>query len=312
MKTQNQFRSLALTVSAAILLGLTGSLYAENAKKVPEPPKTHADVPYDAHERTVLDFWQAEGEGPRPLVMVIHGGGWLGGDKSRFSGADYYLKNGISVAAISYRLAKTDPLPTPVHDAARALQFLRYKAADWNIDKNRIVLTGDSAGGCSSLWIACHDDLANPDSEDPVERESTRVLGAGCAGAQVSIEPAVIKSWVGPFGLHGMIYGAVGEPSLDALQGNFPKHEAVFKEFSPINHLSKDDPPVYLAYSGDLTLPASSYGHAIHHGVFGVKFKEKSEAVGHNQVHLAAGDSYKSTYSGPRDFVTKTLLGAKQ
>ena len=256
----------------------------------------------------MLDFWQAEGEGPRPLLVVIHGGGWLGGDKTRFSGANYYLDKGISVAAISYRLAKTDPLPTPVHDAARAVQFMRYKAKDWNIDKSRIVLSGDSAGGCSSLWIACHDDLAKPDSKDPVERESSRVMAAAVAGAQVSIEPKLIVSWVGPYAGHGMISGAVGEKSMEDVMQNYAKHDATFKEFSPLNHLSKDDPPIFLAYNGDLTIPATSPGHAIHHGLFGVKFKQKSELIGHNKVELLAGEKYKSKYFGPRDFIAKILL----
>ena len=299
---------LLMTVFA---LCMAGTLCANNANKAPDAPKTYENVAYDVHERTVLDFWQAEGEGPRPLVLVIHGGGWLGGDKSRFYGANHYLKHGISVAAISYRLAKTDPLPTPVHDAARALQFLRYKAGEWNIDKNRIILTGDSAGGCSSLWIACHDDLAQPDSEDPVARESTRVQGAAVAGAQVSIEPKLMESWVGPYAWHGMITGAVGEASKESLLAHYAKHEATLREFSPINHLSQDDPPIFMAYDGDLSLPAKSYGHAIHHGLFGVKFKEKSGEIGHNRAYLVAGDQYKSKYFGPRDFVIKMLTAEK-
>ncbi len=293
-----------------IFLCLTGIIYGKASDN--DAPKTYADMAYDKHERTVLDFWQAEGEGPRPLLIVIHGGGWLGGDKSRFSGTDHYLKNGISIAAISYRLAKTDPLPTPVHDAARAVQFLRYKAKEWNIDKSRIVLSGDSAGGCSVLWIACHDDIANPNSDDPVERESSRVFAAAGAGAQVSIEPKLMESWVGPFAHHGMISGAVGEPSMKDALDNYSKHEPIFKEFSPINHLTKDDPPIFLAYNGDLTVPAISYGHAIHHGLFGVKFKEKSEAIGHSRVYLSAGEKYKSKqYFGPRDFIVKILLENK-
>jgi hypothetical protein len=105
-----------------------------------------------------------------------------------------------------------------------------------------------------------------------------------------------------------MIVKAVGEESAEAMLQNYSKHEAIFKEFSAIHHLSKDDPPVFLAYSSDLTVPATSYGHAIHHGLFGVKFQEKSKAVGHDSVHLSIGDAYTSQYTSPFDFVTKTLL----
>ena len=275
------------------------------------PRMTYRDVAYDIHERTKLNFWQADGEGPRPLVVLVHGGGWLTRDKSEVTDVTRYLAKGISVAAINYRYSSIAPLPAPVHDAARAVQFLRYKAADWNIDKNRIVLTGDSAGGCSSVLIACMPDLAKPDSEDPVERESTRIQGAAGAGAQVSVDPKLLEAWVGSeYAHHGMIVKAVGEESEEEMLKNYAKHEAVFKAFSAINHLSKDDPPVYLAYSADLTVPAISYGHAIHHGIFGVKFQEKSKAVGHDNVHLAIGKAYTSQYASPPDFVTKILLGS--
>jgi hypothetical protein len=104
-------------------------------KEVPQvPPPTFADVSYGPHARNVLDFWKAEGVGPRPLLVYIHGGGWLTGDK-RKKGPDFqpYLDKGISFAAINYRLTPEYPLPAPIHDAARAIQFLRTKAKEWNI-----------------------------------------------------------------------------------------------------------------------------------------------------------------------------------
>ena len=73
--------------------------------------------------------------------------------------------------------------------ALRAVQFLRFKAADWNINPNRIVVTGGSAGGCSSLLVALHDDVADSTSNDPVKRFSSRVSGAVVAGAQTMVNP---------------------------------------------------------------------------------------------------------------------------
>ena len=244
------------------------------------------------------------------MQVYIHGGGWIQGDKGRFQAVEGNLKNGISVVAINYRLSGTDPLPAPVHDAARAIQFLRYKAKDWKIDKNKFVLTGGSAGGCTSLWLACHDDLADPDSDDPVERESTRVQGVAVAGAQSSIDPKQIEPWIGPMVYHAMIYQAVGEDSIEAALENYDQHEVLYKEFSAINHLSQDDPPMFLGYNSDLTVPAKSLGRGIHHGMFGVKFKEKSKAVGHNKVHLSIkGTDQSETYTNSNDFLTKVLLG---
>jgi arylformamidase len=286
------------------LLAFTALL---QAAEVPAP--TFADVPYDLHKRTKLDFWQAEGDGPHPLCVFIHGGGWTMGDKSRVYGVESYLKKGISVAAINYRFSTTDPLPTPVHDAVRALQFLRHKAKEWNIDKNRVVLTGSSAGGCTSLLIACMDDFANPSSDDAVKRESSRVQGVAAKAAQTSIDPKFIEPWIGPNVWHKMIHHAVGEPSIEAAKENYAKHEALYRKFSPDNHLSTDDPPIYLSYSEDITVPAKSISHGIHHGLFGIKFKEKATEVGHRNVHLAIGKESDSPYRNVNEFAESILLG---
>ena len=58
-------------------------------------------------------------------------------------------------------------MKAPLEDAARALQFVRSKAAQWNLDKQRIGASGGSAGACSALWLAFHDDMADPNSQDP-------------------------------------------------------------------------------------------------------------------------------------------------
>ena len=123
------------TAFAFLLLGLSVCSLVAADEPVVLPP-TSAEVSYGAHEMNVLDFWKAEGEGPRPLLIYIHGGGWVGGDKSKSGpGIKAFLDKGISVAAVNYRLSGEAPLPAPVHDAARAVQFLRSKAAEWNIDK---------------------------------------------------------------------------------------------------------------------------------------------------------------------------------
>ncbi len=162
---------------------------------MPEP--TLSEVHYGDHERHVLDFWKADSRPPTPPVFVIHGGGWNGGSKERLSSfvdTKALLNAGISVVAINYRLMRhsQDVVPSvkaPLYDAARALQFARSNANEWNIDKARIGAAGGSAGTCSSLWLGFHDDLADPLSEDPVARESPRLYCAGVIGAQTNLDP---------------------------------------------------------------------------------------------------------------------------
>jgi len=284
-----------------------GALAAEDAKQL---PPTHADVSYGPHKRNVLDFWKAEGDGPRPLLVYIHGGGWTGGDKKQSPAIlRPFLEKGISYAACNYRLTPQSPLPAPVHDAARAIQFIRTKAARWNIDKTRIALTGGSAGACTSMWILLHDDLADPTSEDPVRRESTRVTAAAVEAGQTSIDPKVIEGWLGPNVLkHRMINMAVGEQTIEGALENYKKYQKLYVEFSPYNHLDGDDPPLFMFYGNNMKLPSENASHGIHHPVYGVKMKEKANRVGHECHLLISGDSRSKRLASANEFLIKQLL----
>ena len=165
----------------------------------PPLPPTHGNVPYGDHPRQVLDFYKAETEEPAPLVVFIHGGGWVNGDKYGIGAAfvKAFLDEGISVAAVNYRFVTQaqeagikPPVKWPLEDAARAIQFLRSKAGEWNIDPERVGATGGSAGACSSLWLALHDDMAKPDSPDPIARQSTRLTCAAVNGARRRSTPS--------------------------------------------------------------------------------------------------------------------------
>jgi len=127
----------------------------KKVQKKPAIPPTHANVSYGKHERNVMDFWQAKSDKPTPVVICIHGGSLIGGDKSGYYGrVKTFLDAGISVATINYRLMKqaneekvVPPVKAPLEDAARAVQFVRSRASEWNIDKKRVGATGGSAGG---------------------------------------------------------------------------------------------------------------------------------------------------------------------
>ncbi len=298
---------------AVVIVLLSGQAYPVLAQRPKDPEPTHANVAYGPHRRNVLDLWIAPGRGPRPLLVYIHGGGWVVGDKR---GAKRmvrpFLQRGVSVAAINYRLTGEHPLPAPVHDAARAIQFLRWKAAAWNIDPKRIAVTGGSAGGCTSLWLALHDDLADPQAKDPVLRQSTRVVAAAVRGAQTAIDPPLVKSWVGPAILqHRMIWMAVGEPDMASAWKNYEKHRPLYREFSPYYHLTKDDPPLFLSYNRDASLPSRDAGHGIHHPVLGVKLKEKADALG-VECHLVVPKLARCKhYRSATEFLLDKLLGSE-
>lgn len=290
-----------------LLLACLGTMAAE----APIPPApTHSNVSYGPHVRNVLDFWSAAGKGPRPLLVYIHGGGWTTGDKRQKGPAfQPFLGQGISCAAINYRLAPENPLPAPVHDAARAIQFIRSQAAAWNIDPKRIALVGPSAGACTAMWLLLHDDLADPAATDPVRRESTRVCAAAVTVGQTSIDPKVIAGWLGTNVLrHSMISAAVGEKSIEAALQNYDQHRQLYVEFSPINHVDAQDPPLFMTCSAEMDLPSRDAGHGIHHPVYGVKLKEKSDQVGHECHLIIPGVSKSDQYADANEFLLAKLL----
>jgi acetyl esterase/lipase len=274
-----------------------------------DEPKQLIDVPYGSHARQVLDFYQAKSEQPTPLVFYIHGGGWQGGDKKTNPKA--FLDKGISVAAINYRYVRNaveegvkPPVKAPLHDAARALQFVRSKAAEWHLDKKRVGATGGSAGACSSLWLAFHDDLADPQSDDPIARESTRLYCAAVNGAQVSLDPVELREWMPNYryGAH-----AFGLPNLEAVIDKREEILAWIKEYSPIEHVSKDDPPIALFYRGEVPVVGASPKDPTHSAVMGVKLAERLKAVGVDVVLVHPGQSHPE-YRSSTDYLIDRLL----
>lgn len=310
-------RYTLISLTATLLLARLAVLYAADmptkskadiktdasAKtEIKEPVQlrpTLANIAYGDHKRQVLDFYKAESSQPTPLLFFIHGGGWVAGNKTRIANPDKffldkYLAAGISVVSINYRYSTQaqlagvkPPVQWPLHDAARALQFVRSKAAEWNIDKTRIGATGGSAGACSSLWLAFHDDLADPNSADPVARESTRLWCAAVRRAQTTLDPKQMKDWTPNSRYGGHAFGFMPDPKNrktrdTRFQQFLAAREQILpwiKEYSPYEHVSADDPPIYMFYT---TPPAIGQNQKdpTHTANFGVKLQQRLQSVG--------------------------------
>ena len=284
---------------ALLPLLLVASLQAQTvtpaAKPAPKPKRapTVANVPYGMHERQVLDFYKVESAKPTPLLFFIHGGGWVAGDKSGVGELEVCLAAGISVVSINYRYSwqaqlagVMPPVEWPLADAARALQFVRSKAGEWNIDKQRIGASGGSAGACSSLYLAFHDDMADPKSSDPVARESTRLWCAAVNGAQTSLDPKQLKEWTPNSRYGGHAFGFMDPNDRGSRDKSFAefleKRESVLKwikMYSPYELVSKDDPPVYLLYK-DAPAIGQDQKDPTHTSNYGVKLQEHCREIG--------------------------------
>lgn len=253
---------------------------------MPERTDTQANIQYGPHANQVLDLYTPESAGPpMPLVVFIHGGGFIDGDKRDVDPGvlQQCAQRRVAVASLNYRFITTDPFPAPLQDCARAIQFLRYRAAEYNLDPKRLAVYGGSAGGAAALWIGLHDDMAEPENEDPVLRQSTRVSCAGALRGQTSYDPRLLREWMGEDVIrHRMILPAYGARSLEELLDPTPERARLFDECSPIHHVSSDDPPIILFYE---KAASESPRDSIHSIVFGEKLKEALDAA-HVEVEL--------------------------
>jgi acetyl esterase/lipase len=273
-------------------------------------------------ERQKFDFWQAKSERPTPMVLMIHGGAWKNGDKSGYAKeVKRYFDKGFSVAAINYRYINQameqniePPVKACVYDAARALQTIRSKAKEWNIDPNRVGATGTSAGACTSLWLALHDDLADPNSTDPIARESTRLQCAAVGAAQTSLDPKELREWIPNAIYGGHAFGFAGEGrkrpgEFELLLANREKVLPWIKEYSPIELVSNDDPPIYMEYPRQKTPPVVGQEEKdpTHSAVYGIKLAEKLEEAGVEVVLTYPGKKDRK-YGSILDFFNEKLI----
>lgn len=286
---------------------------AKPAAKAPAGPKpTEANVPYGKHPKQVVDFYKAESKEPTPVVVYIHGGGWRGGSKNNPM-VTPYLAAGVSVVAVEYRFvdeATADgvvpPVQGPLGDAARAIQFIRSKAKEWNLDKTKVGATGGSAGAASSLWLAFHDDLADPKSEDPVARESTRLTCAAVSGAQTCFDPKLVKEWMPNANYGGHAFGL---ENFEAFLAAREKIMPWINEYSPYHLVTTGDPAVALFYK---TAPAmgESKPDPTHSANFGVPLQAKCKEAG-VECHLIYPEAPDVKYAAINDFLLAKLKGEK-
>ncbi len=274
----------------------------QTATKPKGPGPTHADLQYGDHKNAVMDVWLADSKKQTPIVVAIHGGGFKGGDKSKYHGCaelQACLKKGVSFASINYRFRDEDPrgILACLHDSKRAIQFIRHHAKEWNIDKKRVAAYGGSAGAGTTLWLACHDEMADPKSADPVLRESTRLSVGGLNGTQATYDVLQWKDFI-PLQQEWTpemekarepdILTLYGLQSLDELDTK--KGKAIRKERDMLGWMSADDPPLWMKNNmrGGPVAP-NDKGHMNHHPAHVERLKERAAEGGMETVAIAPG-----------------------
>ena len=265
------------------------------------------DVPYrraDNWEGT-LDIVRPRGETPNPTVVYFHGGGWTGGSKDGGLIASLpYVEMGWTVVNVAYRLADVSLAPAAVEDTRCALRWIYRNAEEYNFDLDRLVLTGNSAGGHLSLitGMLTQDaglDLGCPGDRgrDPKNLDPLKVAG--------------IINWYGITDVADLVDRAVG-PSGNFTQqwlGAQANREEIAKRVSPLTYVRPGLPPV-LTIHGDAD-PTVPYEHA-------VRLKEALDSAGvaNRLVTVPGGrhggfseDENAMIYAAIRAFLSEHNLG---
>lgn len=214
------------------------------------------DVPYrDGHSR----HWRLDlamkkdltGR-PRPGIVVVHGGGWLEGDKSSFVFKDRtapanivdFAKLGFVAVTVNYRLSTEAPFPAALEDCKCAVRWLRAHAKEFNLDREHIGAWGNSAGGHLALMLGMVGRDAGLEGDGPYQDESSLVQA--CASDSGPIDM-----------LHQVRDSQIGE-AVKRFLGGPPEGEriAAYKRASPLNYIKADTPPLLLIYGvSDLQIP---------------------------------------------------------
>jgi acetyl esterase/lipase len=248
----------------------------------PPRPPTFEDVHYGPFERNLLDLYLAKAERPTPLLLWIHGGAWIVGDKKVIPAEllDACKEAGISVASMNHRYATQSPYPAPFLDCARAIQFLRQHARQYNVNPKAVAAAGGSSGADMALWLAFHDDLADAKSDDPVLRQSTRLACAAARDAQTTLDLRLVNSLLQKDGF-------LNRPLLDLFglrddEIDTPRAFKLYEEGTALTHLTPGDAPVFLYYGFPNTpiTPDTPRAERSHHPVFGAYLKERMDKGG--------------------------------
>lgn len=192
-----------------------------------------------------LDVWQRKDVKVQvPTLIYYHGGGWIFGDRT---GATLYflpyLEMGWNVVNVEYRMASTSLAPAAVEDCRCALRWVIQNAKQYNVDTNKIVLTGHSAGGHLSLITGMLSSGTGLDNQ--------------CFGDE-ELKVAAIVNWFGISDVADLLAGPNVKNYALMWMGSQPNSTEIAKRVSPISYVRKGLPPVFSVHGdADPVVPYS-------------------------------------------------------
>jgi acetyl esterase/lipase len=214
------------------------------APQIPENVAMEKNIAYDKHPETTIDILQPKTavREKRPGVLVIHGGGWTGGTKEgMLPHALRYVEQGFVVANVEYRLAKAATAPAAVTDVLTAAQWFFKNAGKYNVDKDRVAVTGGSAGGHLALMVG-------------MTPKSARL------GPEADV--AAVVNFYGITDVADQLSGPNMRKYAVTWVPDAPGREELAARVSPMTYVRKEVPPILTIHGdADETVP---YEHGAH------------------------------------------------
>ena len=277
MKRKTLMAAMVLVVAG--LLALPGSALAQLddtevwASHLSNEYRVVPNVTYGLvnNWETKLDLYLPGGaDGPTPVLLYVHGGGWVGGTKeSSVLRLLPWLEMGWAVANIEYRLGEVSLAPAAVEDCLCALRWVIRNAEDYNIDPSRIVVTGNSAGGHLALTTGMIPASAGLDRQ--------------CPGRE-TLSVAAIINWYGITDVGDLLDGPNVRNYAVEWMASMPNRDEIAERVSPLAYVRSGLPPI-LTIHGDAD-PTVPYQH-------GVRLHEELAKVGvANQLHTVPGGGH--------------------
>ena len=243
-------KSVVSLSSLVVLLGLASAVLAQQAPpKLPEGTKVFRNLEYvqGGHERQKLDLYVPEkADGPLPVIVWVHGGGWMGGSKEGGGPTLSFVGRGYAVAAINYRLSQHAPFPAQIEDCKAAIRWLRANAKTYNLAPDHIGVWGTSAGGHLVALLGTSGDVKDLEGQEGPTGQSSRVQA--------------VVDWFGPTDLTKMggSHDQPNSPEARLLGGPVQDNKDKAARANPITYVAKDNPPFLILHGDkDPTVPFS-------------------------------------------------------
>lgn len=208
------------------------------------------DQPYagNTNPKQAVDVYlpkQRRAEKPLPVIALIHGGGWVNGDRLGYAAqAIQFARTGdYAAVTVGYRLTGEADWPAQIHDCKAAIRWIRAHARELNLDPDKIVAWGSSAGGHLSSLLGTSGDVAALEGElGPHIGVSSRVQGVvNLCGPEDFTLALMFDTQGQPVWQDDAVSGLLGGPA--------PDRPTEARAASPVTHVSKDDPP-FLTFHG--------------------------------------------------------------